>query len=75
VELPSLNAIITQANETFVATLKDIIGDIPLPPGVKLPDLKLPPLPNVRQTLNSHLFRLQAAHTTTPAVIACDSLQ
>lgn len=48
VELPSLNAIISQANETFMATLKDILGDIPLPPGVKLPELKLPPLPNVR---------------------------
>eukprot|EP00775_Hariotina_reticulata_P009521 gene9521-9686_t len=47
IELPSLNAIISQANETFVATLKDILGDIPLPPGVKLPELKLPPLPNI----------------------------
>lgn len=33
-----------QANATFVATVKDIVGNIPLPPGVKLPELKLPPL-------------------------------
>lgn len=36
--------VLKQANATFVATVKDIVGNIPLPPGVKLPELKLPPL-------------------------------
>lgn len=42
-----------QANATFVATVKDIVGNIPLPPGVKLPELKLPPL-NVSTTYKHH---------------------
>jgi len=44
VQLPNLQDVLKQANATFVATVKDIVGNIPLPPGVKLPELKLPPL-------------------------------
>lgn len=47
VELPSLADVVNQANATFVATLQEILKGVPLPEGVKLPELKLPPLPNV----------------------------
>lgn len=43
VELPSLADVLQQANTTFQATVKEIMGGIPLPPGMKLPTLKLPP--------------------------------
>jgi hypothetical protein len=50
--MPSLADVVKQANETFVATLQDILKGVPLPPGVKMPELKLPPLPNVSGVLH-----------------------
>ena len=44
VQLPSLAEVVRQANETFVATLEELLKGVPLPPGVKMPQLKLPPL-------------------------------
>jgi hypothetical protein len=52
VKMPSLADVVKQANETFVATLQDILKGVPLPPGVKMPELKLPPLPNVSDATN-----------------------
>lgn len=52
VELPSINDVWKQANETFVATVKGILKDVPLPPGVKIPNLRLPPLEEVVTQFN-----------------------
>lgn len=64
VQLPNLQDVMKQANATFTATVKDILGNIPLPPGVKLPELKLPPL-NVCGAAPVRLSPWQRGHVCT----------
>ncbi|KAF6260312.1 hypothetical protein COO60DRAFT_1507879 [Scenedesmus sp. NREL 46B-D3] len=79
VKLPSLADVVKQANETFVATLQDILKGVPLPPGVKMPELKLPPLPNVDlskvQVPNFDLSMLPPPPTVEQLVAALSALQ
>ncbi|WIA23915.1 hypothetical protein OEZ85_013560 [Tetradesmus obliquus] len=79
VKMPSLADVVKQANETFVATLQDILKGVPLPPGVKMPELKLPPLPNVdlsKVTIpNFDLSKLPPPPSVEQLIAALNALQ
>jgi hypothetical protein len=60
--------VLKQANATFTATVKDILGNIPLPPGVKLPELKLPPL-NVSRVQECRVY-IEVLSATAAAAAA-----